>query len=350
MPTAVREGIIRWIKAQYLSLVDARNFQWVPPTWTASEAEFYHLLAEPDVQASLSYKIFAENAVNYPPPPRYRSTILKQLISLLEPHAEEIDDGLYEIYTELIASSQTAGGLSDRIKPSHVTYLLDSGSGSDADVDTKSSSSSSMEVTLMESRSLLASSGTTGLRTWEAALALGEYLLQPSIFLPLLQGKSVLELGAGTGFIGILSAMVGAPKRVCMTDGSDEVVDGVVRNIALNGLEDTTCMVTAKRLWWGTDPVPVEDEDDWDVVLGADVTYDAAVVPSLVATIAEVLERRPGALVLIAATIRNEETFAAFERACDERGFRRMDVDMSCIPRVFFYSKAVPIRIVRIQT
>ncbi|ODQ53455.1 hypothetical protein SAICODRAFT_30143 [Saitoella complicata NRRL Y-17804] len=136
--------------------------------------------------------------------------------------------------------------------------------------------------------------------------------------------------------------MVGA-KRVCMTDGSEEVVDGIARNIALNEVDHT--MVTAKCLWWGTDPI----EEDWDVVLGADVTYDAAVVPSLVATIAEALARRPGVLVLIAATIRNEDTFAAFEKACDERGFRRTDVDMSSIPQVFFYSKAVPIRIVQIQ-
>jgi len=60
-------------------------------------------------------------------------------------------------------------------------------------------------VTLLERRHLISGSLTTGFRTWEAALHLGSYLLTTE-GADLIRDKSVLELGAGTGFLPILCA------------------------------------------------------------------------------------------------------------------------------------------------
>jgi hypothetical protein len=45
-------------------------------------------------------------------------------------------------------------------------------------------------------------------------------------------------------------------------------------------------------------------------------TYDRSVIPALVATLREFLHLNSALKVLIAATIRNEQTFQAFQNAC----------------------------------
>ena len=74
-------------------------------------------------------------------------------------------------------------------------------------------------VTLFESRTTI-ESGTTGLRTWRASFVLAQFLIQnPSMacitnvfavftsqYPAVLVNKSVLELGSGTGFLGLMAA------------------------------------------------------------------------------------------------------------------------------------------------
>jgi predicted nicotinamide N-methyase len=133
-------------------------------------------------------------------------------------------------------------------------------------------------VTLLEARSVISSSGTTGLRTWEAALLLGSYLAsnngQSSI-----QGKRVLELGAGTGMLSILCAKHLSITGIVATDGDEAVVDTIKTNFFLNGLDSdgsSQCVVRTAALKWGWPmDVPTFQEDYGmeapDVVLGADV-------------------------------------------------------------------------------
>ena len=130
------------------------------------------------------------------------------------------------------------------------------------------------QVTLLEAPSLLASSGTTGFRTWEAALFLGAYLSSPP-GAHLVSGKSVLELGAGTGFLSILCAKFLSAQRVLATDGSQLVVNDLKANLHLNGLEGSELIQTA-ILQWGHALIGGvadgrKDSRSYDVVLGADV-------------------------------------------------------------------------------
>lgn len=108
-------------------------------------------------------------------------------------------------------------------------------------------------VTLLESRTTI-ESGTTGLRTWPASLALAHYVIaHPGIVFPL-QAKSkfssrlldtvhsrrVLELGCGAGFLGLIIATVqdgshtSRDSAVWLTDVNDFVLQLCQNNLKLS--------------------------------------------------------------------------------------------------------------------
>jgi predicted nicotinamide N-methyase len=129
-------------------------------------------------------------------------------------------------------------------------------------------------ITLLERRNLISGSRTTGHRTWEAALHLGSYLLTDA-GRSLIEGKSVLELGAGTGFLAILCAKHLGARHVTTTDGDEGVVDFLKDNLVLNNLDEEK-LVTARTLWWGEEIEGTWVEQDcrsepYDVVIGADI-------------------------------------------------------------------------------
>lgn len=230
------------------------------------------------------------------------------------------------------------------LQKSYATYTLPS-----LDI----SSTPSPQVTLLESRDLVSASGTTGLRTWEASLHLGQYLAANPY---LIQGKHVLELGAGTGYISILCAKFLNPILAIASDGSDDVVANLPENFFLNGLQGSAT-VQAMELKWGHALVGTEDEH-WnrgipvDVVLAADVTYDKELIPSLVGTLEELVGMFPHITILIAATERNQETFQAFVEVC-QKNFTVDEIDFTLPPRESqrgpFYNDQVPIRICKIS-
>ena len=209
-------------------------------------------------------------------------------------------------------------------------------------------------ITLLESRSLISASGTTGLRTWEAALHLGQYLCTNQ---ELVKGKRVLELGAGTGYLSILCANHLGSTHVLATDGSDDVINNMPDSLFLNGLQGSD-KIAASELLWGHALVGTE-EQAWnggrevDVVLGADITYDASVIPALVATVEELVGLYPKATVVIAATERNRDTFQSFLDVCEKRGFEVANQVFPVPPRKDqtgpFYNDQQPIHICRLD-
>lgn len=130
------------------------------------------------------------------------------------------------------------------------------------------------ELTLLEARSVLASSGTTGLRTWEAALCLGTFLFSPG-GQNLIQGKIILELGAGTGFLSILCAKHLGARFVMATDGNAGVIRDLDSNLVLNNIKDKNVIITAVLEWGHMLPDILCDTPEgnltYDLVLGADV-------------------------------------------------------------------------------
>lgn len=103
-------------------------------------------------------------------------------------------------------------------------------------------------VKLLENRYVISGAGTTGLRTWEAALHLGSYLLSSPEALSLVKDKAVIELGAGTGLLSFMCAGYLGASKVISTDGDEGVVEALKDNAACNELAADT---TFHQLWWG---------------------------------------------------------------------------------------------------
>ena len=143
---------------------------------------------------------------------------------------------------------------------------------------TDDSTSGDYTITLLESRSVISSSGTTGLRTWEAALLLGAFLVSKQGRRSV-QGKGVFELGAGTGILSILCAKHLGVSGVVATDGDEVIVDAIKTNVFLNGLdtdESSKSNIRTAALKWGWPVNASTFAEDYgmevpDVLLGADV-------------------------------------------------------------------------------
>ncbi|XP_060117387.1 protein N-lysine methyltransferase METTL21D [Heteronotia binoei] len=126
------------------------------------------------------------------------------------------------------------------------------------------------------------SAGGTGVVVWDAALVLAAFLDKSAApaapRLPLRQ-KAALELGAGTGLVGLMAAALGA--NVTVTD-LEEVQDLLEMNIEKNR-HLITGSVQAKVLKWGeevTDFLPVPD-----YILMADCIYYEESLEPLIKTL-----------------------------------------------------------------
>ncbi|KAH7906474.1 putative methyltransferase-domain-containing protein [Hygrophoropsis aurantiaca] len=248
----------------------------------------------------------------YSPSERYQYTFWKWVTQCLETMPQhdddEIDDRIYERYISLLGQSRSGPP-----PQSYTTYYWKS-----LDVPHDKYQS----ITLLESRKTI-ESGTTGLRTWRASFVLADYLIaHPGV----IAQKNILELGCGTGFVGIIAAGLTCsdPRPIYMTDVNEDVLARCqnntqlpcnpsslhpnVRYCTLNWSDAIGPAVSPLRSML-SDVAP-------EMILGADLVFDHALFPSLVGVLALALEN--GANALIALTIRNEDTLKEFLRQAQE--------------------------------
>lgn len=183
--------------------------------------------------------------------------------------SQEISDALMSHLSSLIASD-LPGELIAAQQKSYVTFTCLPPETYTIDEDYRAEPT----ITLLERRNLISGSLTTGFRTWEAALHLGSYLLS-SRGRDLIKDKSILELGAGTGFLAILAAKHLQARHVTTTDGDESVVEALKENLFLNGLDDEKRVIASVLRWGhGLKGTWVEEDcEDWpyDVIIGADI-------------------------------------------------------------------------------
>ena len=196
-------------------------------------------------------------------------------------------------------------------------------------------------VITSESRGLILSGGTTGNRTWEAALHLGSFLASPPGE-ALVRGKRVIELGAGTGFLSLFCARHLGAKGVLVSDREQALIENIRGCVPFNqNGPDTDPIPIYPAVWgWGTplertgemDVFVEDDKLKFDVALGADLVgkpsiclcsftdmfqiYDADLVPLLLSTVRDLFENYHVEQFIIAATLRNEATFKTFLTGC----------------------------------
>lgn len=107
-----------------------------------------------------------------------------------------------------------------------------------------------------------------GVVLWPAAIALAhEVAARPDD----VRGRTVLELGAGTGLPGIVAASLGA--RVVQTDRQELAMSVCRRNGERNGVTDIQHRLVDWEQW--------TDEARYDWIIGSDILYGESMHPHL---------------------------------------------------------------------
>ncbi len=102
-----------------------------------------------------------------------------------------------------------------------------------------------------------------GFLLWESAVGLARYITShPETVI----GRSILELGAGVGVAGIVAQSLGAHVR--QTDHQKGALQLCEYNAATNRVEGISRFLMDWRFW--------THSDEYDVLIGADITYDRA--------------------------------------------------------------------------
>ncbi|XP_067352290.1 uncharacterized protein [Channa argus] len=144
---------------------------------------------------------------------------------------------------------------------------------------------------------------------WPAALALCCYLDNNREKVNL-QGKEVLELGAGTGLVTIVASLLGA--SVTATD-LPEVLSNLRANVMRNTRESCKDIPKVKALSWSFDMESTYPSSvyHYDYVLAADVVYHHDFLDELLATMKHFC--KPGTTVIWANKVRLESDLAFTE-------------------------------------
>ena len=128
-----------------------------------------------------------------------------------------------------------------------------------------------------------------GVALWPSALALAHELLARA---DALRDAHILELGAGTGLPGIVAAALGA--RVVQTDRNELALSVCRRNGARNGAPPIDYRLVDWAEW--------DDDEKYDLIIGADILYGAAMHAELRGIFARNLA--PGGRILLADPFR----------------------------------------------
>lgn len=215
-------------------------------------------------------------------------------------------------------------------------------------------------ILISESPQMLAAGSNVGLRTWDACLRLAYYLSTEGQ--ALIKEKSIIELGAGTGMLSILCGQQLGAEIVMATDGLPEIVKSMEQNIILNSQPEAGLNnVHAAHFEWSdtetlTQSIELPNDRDWlkyDVVLGADITYNPEYFEPLATALTTLLDRNENTNILIAGAIRNLNTYNAFLATCSENNLEVLEVDYDCPglhqQKGFFHAIALPIKIMHIR-
>ncbi|KAI0281699.1 hypothetical protein BGY98DRAFT_958524, partial [Russula aff. rugulosa BPL654] len=186
----------------------------------------------------LSSVLLNSHLLQYPPSHTYQLSFWKWAIEHLEKllgdeEGAEIDERMYDRLVSLVTISKpVAHDVAAPPPPSFVTHYWE-----------PAPQSGPPSRTTIES-------GTTGLRTWRASFVLAQFLIQnPTI----LVNKSVLELGSGTGFLGLIVADIqvssgGVTRQpvLYLTDVNEDVLRRCHENTQLPCSRLAACVVEAQ--------------------------------------------------------------------------------------------------------
>lgn len=155
--------------------------------------------------------------------------------------------------------------------------------------------------------------GVTGATVWDSAVVLSQWCAAEAREV---RGKRCLELGSGTGLVGLAAAAVGA--KSCVLTDLPEMLDLLRSNAAAaaeardapalggSAVRSVRCDVSVAHYSWGDTP-PVEPVD---VVLAADVVYGSIDTDLLVTALCDTVA--PDGCALIAVEVRDARQYEEF--------------------------------------
>ncbi|RLN10714.1 hypothetical protein BBJ28_00015981 [Nothophytophthora sp. Chile5] len=166
-----------------------------------------------------------------------------------------------------------------------------------------------------------------GLKLWEAGWMLAEYVLAHDLEF---RDKTVLELGAGVGFTGLVLACACRAKRVMLTDYAPNVMQNLRYNVEVNAGK-FRCPVEVQVLDWDTWQPDNDVDNQPDVLLAGDCVYDVDSFPSLMRVLQGFLGSKTQREAIFASTIRNQKTFQAFLDQLETHRIRYVDITATAL-------------------
>ncbi|KAK1735825.1 lysine methyltransferase [Skeletonema marinoi] len=175
------------------------------------------------------------------------------------------------------------------------------------------------------------SQGDVGYVMWPSAIVLSRWLLSnPQHIL----GKSVLEIGAGCGLVGIAAARLFAQsncekkKCVTITDVNDLVIDNIAKNIVLNDVSEVACVAkldfyeqtgnNESGKW--IEGFTFEYRDPVEVILAADIICQPSDAVAAAKTIYDALVPTTGRAYVVCADSEHRFGIEIFQEECERVG------------------------------
>lgn len=259
---------------------------------------------DPEIQAQqrLQRAIFEDPIVrSYPPPRAAQQRMLKSILSVLDQGCvAEVDDELYAACVQGLAGGVGGDAECEGFDGYRTLEIPDAG------------------YIVLRVAAQMGGAMETGSTLWTAGCAL--LGLSATGALDGHLTGHVLELGAGTGALGLGLARRGGPVvRVTLTDGQPAVVENLRHNAEVTAsLSALPAAVEVQHLEWGSPNLGMLPAEAVDVIIGSDLVYDTASLPALAGLLRQLLQPcGTAAMAVLAITRRSENTFAKLFEAME---------------------------------
>ncbi|XP_041070086.1 EEF1A lysine methyltransferase 3-like [Carcharodon carcharias] len=152
---------------------------------------------------------------------------------------------------------------------------------------------------------------------WEAGVTLCRYFEKEKISFT---GKKVIELGSGTGIVGILATLLGGD--VTMTD-KPNILNQIENNVSINIPTACRHRIKVRALTWGKNHTDFPTV--YDFILGSDIVYSSVAYPALIETLRYLA--RQGATIYLSSELRKSNGSPSFHEALLPQYFNCQVVD-----------------------
>ncbi|OZJ06226.1 hypothetical protein BZG36_00819 [Bifiguratus adelaidae] len=169
-----------------------------------------------------------------------------------------------------------------------------------------------------------------GFKTWGAAPFLGRKLVQDSVIADISSCR-ILELGTGTGLVGLVCAKLGA-NTVILTDYHPNVLVNVAKNVSLNLVREPVTRIGVVKLDWrdvrhSRTDVHGALKEPFDVVIGSDLLYEIEHAQLIPLVTKKHLKKGRKCHFLVPLRCSHQEEVRVFEAEMAKAGFKAVHTE-----------------------